>query len=272
MENIQVNAQMISNDLCEIVHTSINIKVVGLDSNNNMIYSYTLPKHIYDNMVDVEPEYQSYQNYMLMKRDYVKSGKTGIYGLKYLKKTIESNLISTILSTILFYSNYIHEQLHKKELLKTKKIFIRFKGAEHHSRCDWNGAYTGKVINTNFQYFIGYEIAELEKISMRNFTDSNSVRNIVENYYTLILHSTGSLVSRSTNFQEGSVLMQLYMNQNRKEFLLNHSIIDWTQEREDFFKKIQNQLTSLNTSLTDYLCDLDNDKVDLIMTKTILLI
>lgn len=269
MEYIQISAPILSSDLSEIVYRDLSIKLLGLDSKNDMIYSYTLPKYIYDNLVDTEPEYQSYQNYLKMKSEYIESGKMNATSLSYLKKTIDSSLISSIVSTIQYYSSYIYDRLYKKELLKTKKIFVRFIGGDRHSRCDYNGAYMGKLVNSSFQYFIGYEVTEPEKKSLRNFGNEDYEPKQVKNYYTLILHATGSFAKNSTNFKEGSVLYKLYMNDKRDDFINAYNILDWSQTRQDFFDKIQEQFISLNASLGSYLTDLDDDKVDLIMSHKI---
>ena len=267
MKSIEVTTMMISTDLSEIKSHIINIKINGLNQNNDMIYSYTLPKHIYNNLVDTEPEFQSYQKFLEIKRKNESEGRGYISDQTYLRKTVEDVLVSSILSTIDRYSNLIHDRIHKLELIKTKKIFVQFIGNDLHKRCEWTGGYMGKEVLTKFQYFTGYEIEECKKSTGGSIWLSGNERPVEKNYYTLILHATGSLAKNSTNFQEGTYLHPLYMGADRTKFLNSYTILDWTEEREDFFRKLQEQFTKLNTSLHEYLSDLDNDKLELIMSE-----
>ena len=47
-----------------------------------------------------------------------------------------------------------------------------------------------------------------------------------------------------------------------KEFVNKYRIIEWNQDRENFFKKVENKFESLNNELSKFLLDLDDAKVD----------
>ena len=117
----------------------------------------------------------------------------------------------------------------------------------------------GKDVNNEFQFFIGYEV--MEKPSLMHPT-------MVAKYYTLIRHAEGTFAHKSTNFMEGTKLEPLHMDTStaRENFLRTYQIIDWTQERENFLRNIEQKIIDLNTKLSNYLSNMDATKLDALIS------
>ncbi len=267
-EVIKVKAHLPNKYFTDVEFVEISIKSLGLDEKtNDILYRYDLPASLYDKLVDSEPKFKSYQNFLKLKEEKKKSHITSFNkeDEQYLQKYITSKLISDIISQISDLS-YRAIAIGKRETLnRTKKIFVRFDSSIRHDRQDWTGGYMGEKVNMNFQFFIGYEVEEPEE----KFLNEN--RALVKNYYTLIKHSTGSTAKMSTNFQEGNHLEPLHYrdNRSRNEFIYSFTIIDWTQEREDFFKNhILNKFKELDERLKDYFANLDNNKIEQLMSNS----
>lgn len=263
MESIVVKSRILSKDLKEIVFEDIEIKFKGLDDKHNMVYTYSLPKYIYDNLMDSSEEFQSYQTYLDKKK---KQGANFPVDSKYLKKNIDGILISSVLDTIEMYSQIIVNVNTRSELKKTKKIFISFQSSDYHDRCDWTGGYKGKRVSSAFQFFVGYEVEEPKPLSAATWMTPRE-EHMEKHYYTLIKHATGTTAKNSTNFQEGNHLEPLYFTGGKDRFLNTYNMIEWTQEREDYLRDLQEKFINLNTHLDSYLSNLDGDKLDLLVSK-----
>lgn len=268
MDSITVKANIISKDLSEIVQTDIVIKQKGFNENKDVVYTYALPSYIYNALEDTSLEFQSYQKYLERKKEL---GANFRASETYLKKNIESILISGIIRELESYSYEILTIKQRDTLQKTKKLFIRFNGSENHDRCSWTGGYMGLKITTQFQFFIGYEVCERESMTISN-SFSSEERPMVVNYYTLIKHATGSMAKWSTNFKEGTKLEPLYFTGGKKDFINSYQIIDWTQEREDYLTSLQERFCNLNENLRNYLESLDNVKLDALISNSQLLL
>ena len=121
--------------------------------------------------------------------------------------------------------------------------------------------YNGESIKNKFQYFTGYEI----------ITDkfSGLERKIQKQYISKILCSSrfAVLEKYDTNFQEkDNLLLPLKEpNQSIENFESQYSIIDWTQERENYLERIKLMFETTNEKLNDFLKNLDNNKIDVLM-------
>ena len=65
---------------------------------------------------------------------------------------------------------------------------------------------------------------------------------------------------------DGSITTFCY-NGKVSDFEKEYSIIDWTEEREAFCKKIQDTFNKINGELSSFLTNLDNDKFDLLIEQ-----
>lgn len=264
METLIVKGRILSKNLTEMDYEDIIIKYKGLDDKMNMVYTYSLPKHLYDNLVDSSDEYQSYQKYMDKKKEL---GANFPYSEKYLKKNVEEILISNVLSTIEMYSQIVINNNSRNELKKSKKIFIKFFSSNTHDRCNWTGGYKGVKVSSDFQFFVGYEVEEPAPLRNSINWDNKPNKPMVINYYTLIKHALGSMAKWSTNGKEGTHLEPLYHSGKKEEFLNSYNVVEWTQEREDYLTDLQNKFIALNENLDSFLGNLDNEKLDLLVSN-----
>jgi hypothetical protein len=175
-------------------------------------------------------------------------------------KYIESESLSFIHSTMSEYSSMavsvFQEQKSSEKYIK--KIVIDFNSHESAERDNYNFAYTGQKISTKFNWFIVYEYT------------SNGLLGGTRYFTFLKKESKFSSVSPKHGLQQdenGLVDLSLV---NGKCYLNKPSgvIIDWTQEREDFFKEIENNFRKLSSNLNHFLSDLDSDKVDLLINNS----
>lgn len=253
MDKIKIKVLLPTNDLKDTEYKEIIINQDGLGDNYDMIFSYKIPDYIYDDLVDTEEKYISYENFKTRKKDINYKGSS------YLKRTIKYPLISMIKEEIEKLTSSIIVKNTRNELQKTKKIFVKYFNNEKHSRCEWTGGYMGESISSSFQYFIGYEIEE----------KSHMTDKLVKNYYTLIKYVpiNGTTRKLDTNFKEGDKLEPLYMPNDKNSFLNSYTILDWSQQREEFFEKVNISFKNINNKISEYLTNLDNDKIDLLISN-----
>lgn len=237
-----------------------------------IIYTVDIPKHIYDRLVDKVEGYDSLETFK-KKNELSKKNGNQLAKHKYFKKYIESPLISQLIKELEDLSQKILDIENDKERQGDKKIFVRFNGITNIEKCNWTGGYMGNNTKSNFQYFTGYEIESPKSIFDRELT---------KKYMTNILYKSGSLknhyltesietieIGDNYSIYKTSHLHPLYMDnsQNFNNFLATFKIIDWTQEREDFFRTLEEKFKKLNDDLNHYLSDLDNNKVDELITN-----
>ena len=150
-----------------------------------------------------------------------------------------------------------------------KKIFIKFNSTTKFDRTDWLHAFLGKVTEQNFQYFVGYEVYSKQFISLSAHLNGEVKEDGTQKaYFTKVRYSPiGTSSHKDTNFQEGAEMLPITEhNENPKYIESRYSIVDWTQEREDFCKKIQNAFIDLGDELKKFLTDITEEKFNALMT------
>ena len=257
MDKVKIVVQLPKKDFSNSESVEITLNVDGFDKNMNLVYSYKIPDYIYNELKDTEEKYKSYENSKISNKEHNNNHLNGS-NISYFKKIIKKILISEIISEISELTLECVSRNTRDGLKKSKKIFIRFHDEHYHDKCTWTGGYKGEIISTQFQYFIGYEIEERKDIFNIE---------IIKNYYTLIKHQSGSFAKWSTNFKEGYILEPLYFKNDRNSFLSRYNIIDWSEEREVFFEKIKENFIVINAKLSNYLSDIDDDKINLLMSN-----
>lgn len=250
MSKIKVSAYLLDTNF-KWCTKDISIDVSEYDPKSQEIWYRTqVPNHIYNELLDTAPEYT------------VDKGFT---------KTIKSISVNYLLTRIKELSDIIDENRKVDTFKRVKKIFIRYTHSQDHKRCEWTSGYMGERVGSNFQFFVGYEVMDKKCLPL-------GAEKTQENYYTLICHqkvsSTSTVTRNDTNFQEGTRLHPLYMHNSsdRKNFIENHSIVDWTQEREDFLNMILSKFKELHKYLDDFLGNLDNDKIQKLIDQNIKLL
>jgi hypothetical protein len=100
----------------------------------------------------------------------------------------------------------------------------------------------------------------------------SGISGTVKKQYISKIYYSGpgsSLRKLDTNFQEKEDLFLplLNHNQSNEDFESVFSIIDWTEERENFCKKIQETFMNVNTELDNFLSNIDDNKMDMLISN-----
>lgn len=243
MATIKVKTLLLDENY-QLVNGEVKIQIMDYDEKSKEIYYKTsIPDHIYDFLKDTSPEYTE---------------------IKF-KKNLKSISISHLLETITNLSCEISRRLELNTRTRTKKIFIKFNHDNPHTRCEWTGGYMGRKISSTFNFFIGYEIIEPQNAI--RFTGEEEI--LIENYYTLICHQKvstySSITSSDTDLKEGVKLHPFYMKHERENFLKTYSILDWSQEAEDYLLNIQSKFEELHQHLANYLSNMTNESLKKLM-------
>ena len=234
-------------------------------TNAEMEYKIKIPDYIYNELADTEPKYAT-------KAD--SNNRTTISGCfpknspLYLKfqKTQTAQSLHALSGYLSDLTSELNEKYSDEFISKKKKIFIKYEHSSNHGTNGYNGAYTGKVVKNYFQFFIGYETTR----NMNSDRISGSIFKPSEiDYITHIeYHYPSSSISKhDSDFLEDNRNIKLSGGSKPKEFAAKYSIIDWTEEREAFCKKIQDTFEKINTDLASFLTDLNNDKFDMLIDK-----
>jgi hypothetical protein len=176
-------------------------------------------------------------------------------------KYIESNSLSTLHSKMSEYSSMAVSvyQEQKSSEKYIKKIVIDFSSHETSERDSFNFAYTGQRIFTKFNWYIVYEYS------------SNGLMG-GKSYFTFLKKESNFSSVKPTHglTKDENGLIDL-SKVNGKCYLQSKPsgvIIDWTQERENFFNEIENNFRKLSMNLNHFLSDLDSEKVDLLINNS----
>lgn len=249
-------------DLKELERKMLNVEMkVGDDmcSEGNIEYSVVMPDIMFDELADCEPQFKTKYD----ANNYVISGlfSDRVVQRKF-QKTHTSFLISNLQSYISDLTHFINDRHSIETATMAKKIFISFDHSDKHTRNNLNGAYTGRMISQRFQFFTGYEV-------MTNKFGGLD-RKVTKQYISKIHYvpENGTMRKYDTGFKEKEDLFLPLTNvgESISSFENRFSIIDWTEERENFCKKIQDMFVKVNTELEDFLKNIDNNKIDALMS------
>ncbi len=132
-----------------------------------------------------------------------------------------------------------------KEMAKAQKvILVSFGAGQREVKDNWVHAYAGIRTNISYQYFIGYKMISSH-----------------------LSGQTRIYVDKKWFAGKGFVTMRA---DERKQPIAETSgfkIIEWTQEREDFLTNIEYNFKKLSDNLNEYLSDLDDNKLDLLISN-----
>ena len=149
-----------------------------------------------------------------------------------------------------------------------KKIFIKFNNSNHHGTNGVNNAYRGLIVSQSFSYFTGYEVL-VKKSTLTDLTPKVTKQYITQIFYA---GEGATMRKRDTGFKEQEELSLdlTALNQSVESFEEEFSIIDWTEEREEFCKKIQDSFINLGEELSMFLNDITEDKFMALMQSNTL--
>jgi len=232
-------------------------------------FKVSIPDYMFKELADTEPQFSTEPD--INKRSFG-IGIKGLFGEREItnkfKKTQTSKLISSLqsyMSDLTEIINYRHSI--EKATLK-KKIFIRFKHSQEHQTNNWTNAYRGEKISQSFNYFIGYEMmTDKNKTHLSINSDKPKKRYITKIGYA---SPNSSIQHYNSNFKEREdITLDLTgYNESIEQFEQTFSIVDWTQEREDFCKRIKETFIKVNEDLSHFLQDMNNEKFDLLMISS----
>ena len=165
--------------------------------------------------------------------------------LRPKSKVITSNVFSILHSELSELGNRCHNLIeHDKYLASARKvILVKYAGGQTHERDTWVHAYVGKKTSVSFRYFVGYQMKERDSMFDKTRIYSDKIHS----------HEHGFIPVKGR--------YEPVMDVSRMK------IMDWTQEREDFLNSIEVNFKKLSDNLNDYLTDLDEDKLDSLISK-----
>ena len=229
-------------------------------------YSVTMPDYMFEELANTEPRFRT---------EYDQNNRIihGMFAERTLTPKFMKTQVSKSIAALKDYFSDLTDIINKKHSIEAetlkKKIFIKFNHSTYHERNDRNAAYTGEAVKQDFKYFIGYEVMT-EKIQNLSLE-----KKVVKDYICKIeYHAPNSTTrKRDTNFKEAdNLFLSLIAGRNIEDFEKEHSIIDWSQEREDFCERIKQMFIKVNDELSKFLSDMTPDKMDaLIQSSTLAL-
>jgi hypothetical protein len=232
-----------------------------MEVSGDIEFSVLIPDFMFDELADTEDQFKT--KYDVNNRaDRI----SGLFSDRVLQrkfqKTQNSHFISSLQDYISGLTTFINDRHSVETATMTKKIFISFNHGDDHTSNNLNSAYTGRRIFQGYRFFTGYEV----------MTDKfgGIDRKVTKRYISKIYYAPvgASMRKHDTNFQEKEDLFLPLNNLNEsiESFESRYSIIDWTEEREAFCKKIQDMFVRVNTELEDFLKNIDNNKIDVLMS------
>lgn len=278
MDKIKARVYLPTKDWKSREEREITISVSEFDGRNDVTYSASIPAYIYNMLTSEKGGKLNYQKFQEAAQAQIDNRQeTQLWLAKsnlqeqYLKKKVESPLVSSVISQLEDLGRAAAFVVLKEDLEGKKKIFVNFNPTDRNAKCAWTGGYMGKHIASSFQFFVGYEVLEPKNKLAFNKEEREEQ---VPRYYTYIRLASGTTAHLDTGGKEGLDRQPLHMDneRDRQNFVNTYHILDWTQEREDFFQKIEDKFRNLNTELSKFLLDLTNDKVDQLMASGVALL
>lgn len=224
-------------------------------------FKVVMPDFMFNELADSEPRFNT-------KPDINNNRNIEGCFIKYVTRKFQKTQTSPSLEVLKDFMSKMTCHLNDKYSVETetskKKIFISFTHKLEHDKNQLNGAYKGMIVGQRFQYFIGYEIMTTR------FSDSLFDKSLKKRYISKIKYATGTTAHTDTGFQEvdGMMLQLPSHNQSVEDFENSYIIIDHTNEREEFCKKIQDTFVRVNNDLSDFLNSITNEKIDLMISNS----
>jgi hypothetical protein len=220
-------------------------------------FTVSLPEHLFKDLANTEPRFKTVY-------DVNSRGISGLFAKNTLTHKFKRSQTSTSIKAL---QDYLYELTHlsldkhcpEKKSMR-KKLFLRFTHSATHKTNGHSNAYHGVLVKQDFQYFTGYEMMTTKFGSV---FDRDTPR---KQYVTKILYAGrgSSLAYLDTGFQEKEdVLVPLFPPQATVDAVdKEYIILDWTQDREDFCRRIQETFQDVNRKLQSFLAGLTAEQMD----------
>lgn len=225
-------------------YKDITITAKEPNKEGQVLFEADIPQHVFDKLKDTAEHYKTKENGGNFRR------KVSLPIYKYVVETIQNYCLDA-------------EKIQEMEKLeKEKKIFIKFNFSNNLTRDNWCGAGTGNVVNTRFQFFVGYRTSTM-RVELMSAEEKECVKYLSE-YVEFVKGSAGT-------YKTGT-LQPLNMDWKHHDIERTYKIVDWTQEREDFLTEIEKKFNDLGTKLNEFLGDLDGAKLDQLIENNLKLL
>jgi hypothetical protein len=224
-------------------------------------YKVVIPDFMFKELANSEERFKT-------EFDINNRNVSGLFPANTISRKFQKTQTSILLSTLRDYIHELSTLLVDKHCIETenmkKKIFISFNHSNEHTTNGLNSAYTGERISQTFRYFVGYEVMTDKFSSLLN-------RKVEKRYITKIGYASpvASVQLYNSNFKEREDLFLPLPNygESIEQFEQRYSIIDWTEDREQFCEKIKQTFIRVNSELSEFLKDMDSNKMDLLMAS-----
>lgn len=136
-------------------------------------------------------------------------------------------------------------RLNKSAEKSKKVIVINFNSSERPNRDDYNHAYTGQQINTSFNFFVAYKCED-------------------KGWNTNKMFNFKQLFSGGGSMDKGRKGIVDFEAQGKRRWIENtrcQVTVEWSQEKEDFLMKLEEQFRQLSANLNEFLSDLNEEKL-----------
>jgi hypothetical protein len=163
------------------------------------------------------------------------------------KDYIEASALSTLHRELSQMAHDCHLiwRLEQSAEKSRKVIVINFASSERAMRDDYNHAYIGQQINTQFNFFVAYRCTDESWNSGKMFCFKQ-------------LHSGSATTDKG---RKGIVDYEAQGLRRWIEMTRCDVILDWSQEKEDFLTQLEGQFRQLSVNLNEFLKDLNEEKL-----------
>ncbi|MCK9575605.1 MAG: hypothetical protein WC979_01145 [Candidatus Pacearchaeota archaeon] len=256
---INLSFEIASEDFLKMEKKNLDIEMTDITEDIQSIsYTTKIPKHLYSYIVDTTPWF--------MKEGHKGYNDRGCY--PPYKQKIVSTDIRELRKIISEASTYAIERKRIELANETKVICIKFSTGTLKCRTDYNHADAGLKTNISFQYFVSY----VKETNRYLFNDEDAPK--IKTYYSRKRNSPTSATTAHTDTGGCETTSEFlhHSHNNAGIFEREYTIIAWTKEREEFFEKVQQNFIKLSNELSNFLLNLDNDKVDALMSNSNLIL
>jgi hypothetical protein len=259
----KIKIQLANKDLNGWEYFYLNVTQDDISEDTvNVFYHITIPKHIFDAVKDTQDKYITD---LSDKKDVVgfSTRKPFINKIKSISLNDLREKLSTLSSDALATKEL-------KESIGDKMICIKFSHSYKKEAEGIHGGYMGKSNSSYFQWFVAFK-KEIKK-HLHMFGESNP-EPFVTVYMTNRAYKRGSMAKWDTSDlpdNEAFDWHPLHDQGRVKEFESKWQIIKWSEEREVFFKSIEEKFNQINTELDGFLGNITEENVEALMSKSIL--
>lgn len=202
---------------------------------NSFIFRLRIPKYIFDGVKDTDEKY--FTNPPKPENSW-----------ESRKKKFTQNLSYPVLDVLLENLNNVCADaimIKERESAETEKyIAVRFGNGHKQCKDNFNFASMGMLTTSSFQFFVVYK-------------DIKSPHSLDRYIYKSKVRIGGNM-----GMKDHKVDGWYYFGIGNVE---QYQLIRWTQEREDFFKEIEEKFVMVNKELDKYLGDITDDKIIALM-------